>query len=109
MCQKNHYYRNCFVRQGKVKNSSSIRESCVRVETNNTEHPQLNTLSQNKLLSLNKSHHHSFSTSSSYATSSFNFIYKLLTWSFDGNISKSRVSGVNNKVSARADKVVSNN
>ena len=68
--------------RGNVKNHSSIREDDVHVETNNIECSQLNTLSYNNLLSLSKLHHHSSSTSFSYAVSSFNSLYKPITFFF---------------------------
>ena len=58
-------------------------------------------------LSLSQLHHHSSSTSFSYTASLLNSMYTPLTLFFDSNISKSRVSGINNKVSACVDKVVS--
>ena len=79
----------------------------MRVETNNTEYPQLNTLSCNKLLSLSKLHHHSSSTSLSYAVSFLNYMYKMFTLSFDSNITESKVSGTDNKVSACVNILVS--
>ena len=95
------------VHQGHVKNHTSIRESDVRVGANNIEHPQLNTLHRNKLLSLSKLYNNSSSTSLSYAISSFNFMDKPLTLSFDSNISESRVIGMNTKVDVCDDNVVS--
>ena len=77
-----------------MKHHSFIKEGDVRVETNNTENPQLNTLSCKKLLSLIKLHHHSSFTSLSYDASSFNSMYKPLTLSFDSNRFKSKVSGM---------------
>ena len=79
----------------------------MRVETSNTEHFQFNTLSCYKSLSLIKLHHHFSSISLSYAAFSFNSMYEPLTLSIDSNISESKVSGVDNKVSAYFDKVVS--
>ena len=93
--------------RGNVKNHSSIREDDVHVETNNIECSQLNTLSYNNLLSLSKLHHHSSSTSLSYAVSSFNSLYKPITFSFDSDISGSRVNGMDKTFSACVDKVVS--
>ena len=58
-------------------------------------------------LSLSQLYHHSSSTSFSYTASLLNSMYTPLTLFFDSNISESRVSGINNKVSACVDKVVS--
>ena len=102
--QNNHCCRKVSVQQGKVKNDSFTREGDVRVETKSAEHPQLITLSCNKLLSLCKLYHHSSSASLSYAAFYFNSMYKSLFLSFDSNISESRVSGT--EVSACVDKVV---
>ena len=50
--QKNLCCRNVSVHQDHVKNHFPIRDGGVRVETNNTEHPQLSTPCCNKSLSL---------------------------------------------------------
>ena len=50
--QKNLCCLNVSVHQDHVKNHFPIRDGGVRVETNNTEHPQLSTPRCNKLLSL---------------------------------------------------------
>ena len=60
--KKNHCCRNFFVQNGKVKTHFSIREGYVCIETDNTEYPQLNTRSCNKLLYLSKLNLHSSST-----------------------------------------------
>ena len=99
--------RKFSVQQGHVNNHTSIREGDVRVGTNSTEHPQLNTLHRNKLLSLSKLHNNSSSISLSCVASSFNSIYKPLTSSFVSNISESRVIGMDNKVDVCDDNVVS--
>ena len=57
-------------------------------------------------LSLSMLHHYSPSTTLSYAVSSFTCMYKPLTLSFDSNISESKVSSMNNKVSVCVDKLV---
>ena len=57
-------------------------------------------------LSISKLLHYSPSTSLSYAVSSFTCMYKPLILSFDSNISVSKVSGMNNKVSAYVNKLV---
>ena len=61
----------------------------MRIETNNTELPQLINVRCNKLLSLNKLHHHFYSTPLSYAIPSFNYMYKPHTLFFDSNICES--------------------
>ena len=105
--QKNLCYRQFSVPQGHVKSHTFIREGNVRVGTNNTENPQRNTLHRNKLLSLSKVHNNSSSTSLCCDSSSFNFMYKLLTLSFDCNISEDRVIGMDNKVDICNNNVVS--
>ena len=83
------------------------REEDAHVKTNNTKLLQLNILSCNKLLNLNNLHYPSSSFSLSYAVSSLNSMYKSLPLSFDSKISKSRVSGMDDKVSTCVDKVFS--